>query len=101
MEKNIKFSMLLEIYGKLLTDRQKDAIDFYYNQNISLSEIAEEISITRQAVRKSLVEAEKNLLEFENKLRILDKQIQRKKKIEKILEEIEDERLAKLIEELV
>lgn len=101
MEKNIKFSMLLEIYGKLLTDRQKDAIDFYYNQNLSLSEIAEEISITRQAVRKSLVEAEKNLLEFENKLRILDKQIQRKKKIEKILEEIEDERLAKLIEELV
>ena len=65
MEKNVKISLLLEIYGKLLTDRQSDIADLYYNQNLSLSEIADEIGITRQAVRKSLIEAEKNLLDLE------------------------------------
>ena len=71
MDKNIKISMLLEIYGKILTDRQADTVDLYYNQNLSLSEIADEVNITRQAVRKSLIEAEKNLFEYEEKLKFL------------------------------
>lgn len=100
MEKNIKISMLLEIYGNLLTERQSDIADLYYNQNLSLSEIADEINITRQAVRKSLVEAEKNLFEYEEKLRFLEKSIQRRNKIDKILTLIDDDKLAKLIEEL-
>lgn len=100
MEKNIKISMLLEIYGKLLTERQADTVDLYYNQNLSLSEIADEIGVTRQAVRKSLVEAEKNLEEFEKKLQVLEKQITRREKIDKILKKIKDESIAKLIEEL-
>ena len=62
MDKNIKVSMLLEMYGKLLTDKQVDVIDLYYNQNLSLSEIAEELNITRQGVRKSLVDGEKKLI---------------------------------------
>lgn len=100
MEKNIKMSMLLEIYEKLLTERQADTVDLYYNQNLSLSEIADEIGVTRQAVRKSLVEAEKNLEEFEKKLQVLEKQITRREKIDKILKKIKDESIAKLIEEL-
>lgn len=100
MDKNIKISMLLEIYGKLLTDKQADTVDLYYNQNLSLSEIADEVNITRQAVRKSLIEAEKNLFEYEKKLKFLEKNIQRKEKIDGILKLIEDEKIAKLIEEL-
>lgn len=100
MEKNIKISMLLEIYGNLLTERQSDIADLYYNQNLSLSEIADEINITRQAVRKSLVEAEKNLFEYEEKLGFLEKSIQRRNKIDKILTLINDDKLVKLIEEL-
>lgn len=100
MDKSIKFSMLLEIYGNLLTEKQSDTVDLYYNQNLSLSEIADEIGVTRQAVRKSLIEAEKNLQEYENKLGFLERQVQRKNKIDKILEIIEDENLQKMIEEL-
>lgn len=100
MDKNVKISMLLEIYGNLLTERQFDIADLYYNQNLSLSEIADEINITRQAVRKSLVEAEKNLFEYEEKLRFLEKSVQRRNKIDKILTLINDDKLAKLIEEL-
>ena len=100
MEKNVKISLLLEIYGKLLTDRQSDIADLYYNQNLYLSEIADEIGITRQAVRKSLIEAEKNLLDLENKLEFLEKQNQRRQKIDYILANINDKDIAKMIEDL-
>lgn len=100
MEKNIKISMLLELYGKLLTQKQFDVTDLYYNQNLSLSEIADELDVTRQAIRKSLVEAEKNLCEFENKLGLFDKTFQRQEKIEKIISKLEDKKLIKAIEEL-
>ena len=100
MDKNVRISMLLDIYSKLLTEKQADTADLYYNQNLSLSEIADEIGITRQAVRKSLIEAEKNLLEYEDKLRILEKQNERKNKIDNILKIINDEKIARLIDEL-
>ena len=100
MDKSIKISMLLEIYGKLLTEKQAYTVELYYNQNLSLSEIADEVNITRQAVRKNLVEAEKNLFEYENKLNLFAKSIQRKEKIDEILKLIEDEKIARLIEEL-
>ena len=71
MEKSVHISMLLEMYGKLLTDKQQDVIDLYYNQNLSLSEIAEELNITRQGVRKSLIDAENRLFDIEEKLGLL------------------------------
>ena len=61
MEKNVKISMLNEIYGKLLTQKQNEILDDYYNQDLSLSEIAENNQITRQAVRDILQKAEKKL----------------------------------------
>ena len=51
MEKNVQISMLCQIYGKLLTDKQFELINDYYNNDLSLSEIAENNEITRQAVR--------------------------------------------------
>ncbi len=71
MEKGIVISMLLELYGKLLTETQADTADLYYNQNLSLGEIAEELNITRQGVRKNLVYAEKKLFDFEEKIGFL------------------------------
>lgn len=101
MEKNIHISMLLEIYGKLLTQKQCDVIDLYYNQNLSLSEIAEEENITRQGVRKNLVDAENKLFDYEEKLQILKQKLEREEIIEELLKETEDvsfkERLQKLL----
>ena len=101
MEKNIHISMLLEIYGKLLTPKQYDVIDLYYNQNLSLSEIAEEENITRQGVRKNLVDAENKLFDYEQKLLILKQRINRAEIIEELIKETEDvsfkERLQKLL----
>ena len=90
MDKNIRLSMLLEMYGKLLTNKQYDVADLYYNQNLSLSEIADDMQITRQGVRKSLVEAEKNLFAFEEKLHYLEEKLARNKIIEELIKETED-----------
>lgn len=101
MEKNIHISMLLEIYGKLLTQKQYDVVDLYYNQNLSLSEIAEEENITRQGVRKNLVDAENKLFDYEQKLLILKQKLSRAEIIEELIKETEDvsfkERLQKLL----
>ena len=90
MEKNIKMSMLLDIYGSLLTQKQQDMLDLYYNQNLSLAEIADDAGITRQGVRKILVDGEKRLIDFEDKLHFLDKKLQNNKIIEELIEETED-----------
>lgn len=88
MEKNVKISMLNEIYGKLLTQKQNEIIEDYYNQDLSLSEIAENNEITRQAVRDILKKGEKKLLEYEEKLMIMKKTREKQKKLEKVLVEI-------------
>ena len=61
MEKNVKIGMLLDIYGELLTEKQQDILDLYFNNNLSLAEIAEEVNVTRQAVRDSIMKGEKKL----------------------------------------
>lgn len=101
MDKNIHISMLFEIYGKMLTEKQKDVIDLYYNSNLSLSEIAEELGITRQGVRKNLIESENKLLDFEQKLCFLREKLTRQEKMNKIIEELTDKELIEKIKALV
>ena len=62
MEKKIELSMLLDLYKGLLTDKQAETMELYYNEDLSLSEIAENMGITRQGVRDALVKAEKILI---------------------------------------
>ena len=90
MEKSIHVSMLLEIYGKLLTDKQRDILDLYYNDNLSLSEIAEELGITRQGVHKNLVDAENKLFDYEEKLMILKNRLEKQEILENIIKKESD-----------
>lgn len=68
MNKDLSISILMDFYGQLLTAKQLDALDMYYNQDLSLAEIAEEIDISRQGVRDSIKRGEKQLMDFEDKL---------------------------------
>lgn len=88
MEKNVKISMLNEIYGKLLTQKQYEIIDDYYNNDLSLSEIAENNQITRQAVRDILKKGEKKLFEYEEKLMFMKRTLNQEKTIKKVLVEL-------------
>lgn len=89
MEKNIEISILNEIYGKLLTKKQFEIIDNYYNQDLSLTEIAENNEITRQAVRDILKKGEKKLYEYEKHLHFMKKAQKKQQKLDVILEQIE------------
>lgn len=107
MEKNVKISMLLDIYGKLLTEKQYMLLDDYYNHDLSLSEIAENEGITRQAVRDNLKKGENKLFEYEEKLEVMKKTIMQEEKIAIILSEItkieqgaSDKEIAKVLEDV-
>ena len=89
--KSIYISMLLEMYGKLLTERQADIVDLYYNQNLSLAEIGEEFNITKQGVRKGLVEGENKLIDVEEKLGFLKAKERRQNVIMDVIEKSNEE----------
>ena len=66
-----RMAMLFDFYGDVLTDRQKEFYDLYYNEDLSLGEIAENYGITRQGVRDVIVRAEAVLTELEDKTGII------------------------------
>ena len=88
IENSIKISILLEIYGKLLTQKQYDLLNDYYNNDLSLAEIAENENITRQAVRDNLKKGERKLFNFEEKLEVMKKKRMQEEQIAIILSEI-------------
>lgn len=108
MEKNVTVSILLDLYGKILTEKQQDVLDLYYNENLSLAEIAEEIGITRQAVHDCIAKGEKKLFNLEEKLGIMKKIEKQEVQLQKILSELSeiqvkdsDEQINNIIENVV
>ncbi|MCR5807283.1 MAG: DNA-binding protein [Oscillospiraceae bacterium] len=71
--KDLKYSLLLDYYSAMLTDKQADAMDLYYNEDLSLSEIAEDLEISRQGVRDLIKRGEQITDELEEKLCLMAK----------------------------
>ncbi len=68
MGKDLSVAMLFDFYGDLLTEKQAEALDLYYNQDLSLAEIASPLGISRQGVRDAIKRGEKQLLAYEETL---------------------------------
>ena len=68
MSKDLSAGVLLDFYGELLTEKQQQALDLYYNEDLSLAEIADEMQVSRQGVRAFIKNGEEHLYEFEQKL---------------------------------
>ena len=66
--KDLRIAYLLDFYGDMLTGTQREVLDAYYNENLSLAEIAQDRDITRQGVRDAIKRAEQQLLEMEERL---------------------------------
>ena len=79
-----RMTMLFDFYGEVLTERQKEFFDLYYNEDLSLAEIAENYGITRQGVRDVIVRAEGVMTELEDKTGLLKRFMQMKDKVEAI-----------------
>ena len=94
MAKNLDVINLFDIYGEMLTQKQQDFICYYYNDDLSLAEIAENEGSTRQGVRDAIKRAEAQLFAFEEHLGLY----RRNEALRTGLEEISE--LTKLIDEV-
>ena len=72
-EKSLQIGYLLDFYGEMLNERRRTVLDMYYNEDMSLSEIAEALGITRQGARDLIKKAGDELLLFEEKLGMAQK----------------------------
>ena len=87
-------SLLYDFYGQLLTQRKQQVMELYHEENLSLAEIAQEFGISRTAVHESLKSAEKSLVEYEEKLGLVNKFMKSKEAISQI-----DRSIDRLIED--
>jgi len=88
MDRVYEISLLLDFYGQLLTPRQNEILDLHYNNDYSLGEIAEQLSISRQGVFDNLKRGKASLDKLEEKLGLVKKFSMQKKKAEDILKSI-------------
>jgi uncharacterized protein len=97
-EKIVHIALLFDFYGQLLTEKQIEIIDMYYSNDLSLSEISEQLGISPQGVYDTLKRAEKTLFEYEDKLGLLNRFLMQKEglsgvneMLDKILESKEND----------
>ena len=94
MPKNLEISFLLDFYGDILTPKQKETIEYYYNDDLSLGEIASNQGITRQGVRDTIKRAEMLMYDMEERLGLAQKFRDMQEGLERILKDtqrIEDQ----------
>ncbi len=106
MSKDLNYTMLLDVYGALLTEKQRDTLDFYYNEDLSLGEISEELGITRQGVMNCIKKCEQRLTELEEALGLVSRFTGLKTDIERLealihSAEINDNKKTEQIEKLL
>lgn len=84
-EKNLAISDLLDEYAAVLSARHKELLDAYYNQDLSLAEIAAEVGISRQGVRDGIKKAERELFSLEENLHLVQRFFAIRERAEQIL----------------
>lgn len=92
MDKNVRICLLFSFYRNMLTKRQIDCVDLYYNEDLSLAEISELLGITRQGVRDNIKRAEHTMNDTEKRLGLVSKFLgisEKLAKIDDIIREIE------------
>ena len=82
MDDILQLTLLYDFYGELLTEKQKQVYELHYQNDLSLTEIGEELSISRQAVRDQLKRTEKILLDYEEKLQLVSRFQAQKKAVQ-------------------
>ena len=101
IDDNLKVAKLIDTYGKLLTDKQYEIMTSYYFDNLTLTEIADNQGISRQAVNDCLTQATKSLESFESKLNLVKKHDTLKLKLDHLLSKSTNDNLTNLINDIL
>ncbi|TCP52492.1 hypothetical protein EV586_11092 [Tumebacillus sp. BK434] len=99
LEKTTQMNLLYDFYGVMLTEKQRQFVELYYLDDLSLAEIAEQFEISRQAVHDNLKRASAQLLDYEDKLRLVERFLHRmetRQQVLDLLEDLPEEKLAQL-----
>lgn len=88
MEDRVEISLLMDIYSPLLTEKQKNIMELYYNDDLSLAEIAELNNTSRQAIHDLIKRCYKQILSYEDKLILLKKSLEKESVIEALLNDM-------------
>lgn len=99
LEDFLKYSVLFLYYRELFSGKQKQYLELYLEENSTLSEIAEEYGVTRQAVFDNIKRGFRQLDGYEEKLKMFERERELKKKLEKLRENFTEENLDKIISE--
>ncbi len=100
MSKDLSINMLMDFYSELLTEKQREALELYYNDDFSLAEIAQHMDISRQGVRDFIKRGEKQLFEFESALNLVARFDNIQKEVAKIEKLISKKDYDKLLAQL-
>ena len=88
--KNLDMIVLFDFYRNVLTEKQAEAIDLYYNEDLSLAEISENMGITRQGVRDNIKRGENVMLELEESLGLVKRYGSVKNTVNKIISDVDE-----------
>lgn len=94
-EQRMRLSKLFALYGGLLTEKQFQCLSFYFDDDLSLSEIADEMEVSRQAVYDLLKRVEQTLEKYESKLGLLAKKEEQEAKLTQVIEMLKTSRFAR------
>ncbi len=97
MDEVVYYNELYDLYGELLTDKQKKYFEDYYFNNLSYSEMADDFEVSRNAIFKQVHIVTEKLVEYEEKLHLLEK----KNKLLEIINEVEDKKIKDKLEDIV
>lgn len=98
MEKLVQVARLFDTYGSLLNEKQKDVINCYYNEDLSLNEIAENNNKSKQAISDMIQRSVDKLFEFENELSLIKKKNQLREDLSLLRELIESSNQSEAID---
>ncbi len=93
LEKTTRVNLLYDFYGPMLTKKQQNIIELYFQHNLSLGEIAEEFEVSRQAVYDLINRSVKSLEKFEDKLQLCSRYQDQKEKLKEILSYIDSNKV--------
>jgi len=100
LEKMNQINGLYDVYKELLTKKQQTCIELYYHEDLSLAEIADEMSVSRNAIHDHIQRTEKLLVGYEEKLKFYEKDRKRRAFYDKIKAHTDDAVILALVEQL-